>query len=134
MNIEQIKKDLRELHGIQVSIKTLLEAEERLRRQVIYLQQFQGFDNEIRQAKKEIEKLNTTDYISRATNIYKTYTDIFTKLKPLYRTIATAIFLNGDTHRQVADRLGYSIHTIRTRHLPAIYEQIKILINKKSPN
>ena len=45
MNIEQIKKDLRELHGIQVSIKTLLETEERLKRQVIYLQQFKGFDN-----------------------------------------------------------------------------------------
>lgn len=134
MNIEQIKKDLRELHGIQVSIKTLLETEERLRRQVIYLQQFTGFEKEIQHAEKEIDKLNTTDYISRATRINETYTDIFTKLKPLYRTIATAIYLNGYTHRQVADSLGYSIHTIRTRHLPQIYEQIKILINKKSPN
>lgn len=127
IDIETIKKDLRQLRKVTHSIEALLTMKEKHERRLAYLSG-RPSSPEVEEEKKRIEKLlegiDLQGYIKRATTLEEKYMAAIDKLEPLDKKIIVDGYINGKAYYKIGRDIGYTEVGIRKR-LEKIIKQIQ---------
>lgn len=123
MTISEIKQDLKDLRKLNIDLKTTLETIDIFKKTIEAVSQID---------KTEAERTKSAIACIRDANTYNIrYMKAISRLKPLHKTIAIEIYINGKTQEQVAKRINYAKVTLRTRLLPKIINEIKDILENQ---
>lgn len=128
IDIETIKRDLRQLRKVTHSIEALMTMKDKHEKRLVYLSGLPPSE-EINEEKKRIEELlkriDIQGYIARATSLEEKYMAAIDKLDPLDKKIIVDGYINGRAYYKIGRDIGYTEAGIRKR-LDRIFKQIQI--------
>lgn len=127
MDIDTVKKDLRQLRKISHSIEALLTMKEKHERRLAFLSE-RSYSPEVEEEKRRIQNLlkglDLQGYIRRATALEEKYMAAIDKLEPLDKKIIIDGYINGKAYYKIGRDIGYTEAGIRKR-IEKIIKQIQ---------
>lgn len=127
VDIEIIKRDLRQLRKVTHSIEAFMTMKDKHEKRLEYLSGLLP-SKEVDEEKKRIEELlkriDIQGYIVRATSLEEKYMAAIDKLDPLDKKIIVDGYINGRAYFKIGRDIGYTEAGIRKR-LDKIFKQIQ---------
>lgn len=127
VDIEIIKRDLRQLRKVTRSIEAFMTMKDKHEKRLEYLSGLPP-SKEVDEEKKRIDELlkriDIQGYIVRATSLEEKYMAAIDKLDPLDKKIIVDGYINGRAYFKIGRDIGYTEAGIRKR-LDKIFKQIQ---------
>lgn len=123
VDIEIIKRDLRQLRLVTHSIEAFMTMKDKHEKRLEYLSG-QEVDEEKKRIEELLKRIDIQGYIVRATSLEEKYMAAIDKLDPLDKKIIVDGYINGRAYFKIGRDIGYTEAGIRKR-LDKIFKQIQ---------
>ncbi len=123
MNIQAVKKELRELKSTVHIIDTLKNTQIRYNERIealLRLPKTKRIEEQISNLKRVLSLMRLDAYIEKATALEKKYIVAINKLDNIEKTLILDTFINGISYWKIGLNLGYAEETVRKKVSRAI--------------
>lgn len=118
IDIEIIKRDLRQLRKVTRSIEALMTMKDKHEKRLEYLSGLppsEAVDEEKKRIEELLKRIDIQGYIARATTLEEKYMAAIDKLDPLDKKIIIDGYINGKAYYKIGWDIGFSTQGVQNR-------------------
>lgn len=118
IDIEIIKRDLRQLRKVTHSIEALMTMKDKREKRLAYLSELppsEEVDEEKKRIDELLKRIDIQGYIARATSLEEKYMAAIDKLDPLDKKIIIDGYINGKAYYKIGWDIGFSTQGVQNR-------------------
>ena len=115
MNIDQVKKDLRDIRRLTHTVHVLKDTEQRHRERIEVLKKHDGSVDTIEKIERFIESLGVEHYITQITELESRYMTAINRLDRIERTIILDGFICGTPYWKIGVSIGYPVEAVQKK-------------------
>lgn len=115
MEIEQVKKDLRNIRRLSHTAKVLKDTEKQHRERIELLRSRTGTEETIKKIERFIASLGVDRYITQVTELENRYMAAIERLDRIERTIILDGFICGKPYWKIGSEIGYSVEAVQKK-------------------
>lgn len=130
IDIEIIKRDLRQLRKVTHSIEALMTMKDKHEKRLAYLSGLppsEEVDEEKKRIDELLKRIDIQGYIARATSLEEKYMAAIDKLDPLDKKIIIDGYINGKAYYKISWDIGFSTQGVQN-HITIIIKKIASLL------